>query len=73
MLNNNIIKLVMSDNLNIIGLSIEEAKKKLSINSLTLRVVETNGVKLNVDKKFNKKRCNVIVENNIIIKISSFS
>jgi hypothetical protein len=62
----------MSDNLNIIGLGIEEAKKKLSINNYTLRVVETNGVKLNVDKKLNKKRCNVIVENNIIIKISSF-
>jgi hypothetical protein len=62
----------MSDNLNIIGLGIEEAKKKLTINNYTLRVVEMDGVKLNVDKKFNKKRCNVIVKNNIIIKISSF-
>jgi len=42
----------MSVNLNIIGLNIEEAKKKLTINNHTLR--------------------NVIVENNIIIKISSF-
>lgn len=62
----------MSDNLNIIGLGIEEAKKKLNINNYTLRVIEIDGAKLMVDKKCNKKRCNVIVKNNIIIKISSF-
>lgn len=62
----------MSDNLNIIGLDIEEAKKKLSLNNYILRIIEIDGVKLIVDKKFNRKRCNVIIKNDSIIKISSF-
>lgn len=62
----------MNNNLDIIGLNIEEAKKKLTVNNYSLRVVEIDDVKLMVDKKFNKKRCNVIIKNDIIIKISSF-
>ncbi len=62
----------MSENLNIIGLNIDEAKKKLSLYNYTLRIVEIDGEKLLVNKNFNRKRCNVVVQNNSIIKISSF-
>jgi hypothetical protein len=52
-----------NDQINVIGLTIEEARQQCS----NIRVVSVNGENLHVDKKFQQKRRNVKIVNNIIV------
>lgn len=62
---------VKSNRVDIIGLSVDEAEIILKNECMTLRVINENGIRLKVDKKFMPTRLNVYVENNIITKIGS--
>jgi hypothetical protein len=52
-----------NDQINVIGLTIEEARQQCS----NIRVVSVNVENLRVDKKFQQKRRNVKIVNNIIV------
>ena len=59
----NNIKIQFNDQINLIGLTIEEARQQCS----NIRVVSVNGENLRVDKKFQQKRRSVKIVNNIIV------
>jgi len=56
----------------IVGLSVEEAAKKLNEYNYKMRVINRDNRHLMVTKEYDCSRCNVYVVDNVVIKISGF-